>query len=137
MVPKLVRKLDGLKAYLALLPSQRAKLLNCNGSPGSRATPPPVHDERLGLRVHYGRKVFVDGIEHQEYHLLLNKNAQDRTIRELANKNPNKKWATASIPTKAEDRKKDNDEVINDLIGDLKDDINDGEASDDDTPDQK
>ena len=74
------------------------------------------------MRINYGRKIMVDGVEHQQYHVLLNKNAENRTIKELEAKFPNKKWATASIPTNTEDIE-DKTEVVGGLFDDLQDDL--------------
>lgn len=110
---------------------QKRKLINCAGAPGTRATPPFVHDPKIGARLHYGRKVMVNGVEHQQYHLMLNKNAEDKAIRELEKKYPNKKWATASFPAKAADREEDNEEVIDNMMEDIEEQINESDDEDD------
>lgn len=133
MVRKLLQTMYQLRAFVMRSEKQQEKLLNCNGSPGSRATPPPVHDAKLGARVNYGRKIMVDGVEHQQYHLLLNTNAEDRAIRELERVHPNKKWATATIPTNANDREEDMKETLTGIFDDFEDDINSDDDNEDDT----
>ena len=66
---------------------------------GSRAVPTQTakNDENIGLRLDYGKQYEKDGKRYSRLNLQVNKGAENPTLKELANKNSHKVWATADI----------------------------------------
>ncbi|KAL2785323.1 hypothetical protein BJX66DRAFT_343215 [Aspergillus keveii] len=80
--------LEALKNWVLGRSSQVTKLASGQGIAGTRAAPSQSgsNDMTIGSRLDNGEKVTKDGKEYKRYKWQINKNAQNATLKELANK---------------------------------------------------
>ena len=81
-------------------PSRIQKLANGTGAIGTRAAPTQngTNDKTIGSRLDYGENIVKGGKEHRRYKLQINKGADNKILKQLADKNSHKVWSTADIP---------------------------------------
>ena len=114
--------LETLKNWVLGRSSQVTKIASGQGIAGTRAAPTQSgpNDLKIGSRLDNGEKIVKDGKEHKRYKWQVNKNAENATLRELANKNSHKVWAEADIPINSGTSAKD---AVEQLFSDLKKDM--------------
>lgn len=76
------------------------KLASGQGIAGTRAAPSQSgsNDKTIGSRLDNGEKIMKDDKEYRRYKWQINKNAENATLKELANKDSHKVWSEADIP---------------------------------------
>lgn len=111
--------LQALKTRVLTVSSTRKKLLRPwvgdNSAAGNRVVPAKVHDAKIGVRIDRGEQV-GDKIK---ICLQPNINAENPTVRQLANENSHQNLAEAWVDT----TKPITDEVVEEVFDDLKDDL--------------
>lgn len=92
--------LEALKNWVLGRSSQVTKIAAGQGIAGSRAAPSQSgpNDSKIGSRLDNGEKLMKDGKEYKRYKWQVNKNAENATLKDLANKDSHKVWAEADIP---------------------------------------
>ncbi|KAJ9284671.1 hypothetical protein DTO021C3_7701 [Paecilomyces variotii] len=92
--------LDALKNWVLGRSSQVTKLASGQGIAGTRAAPSQSgsNDTTIGSRLDNGEKITKDGKEYKRYKWQINKNAENATLKELANKDSHRVWSEADIP---------------------------------------
>lgn len=92
--------LQSLKAWVFQSPSRIQKLAEGTGPMGTRAAPTQTgtNDKKIGSRLDFGEDIVKDGKEYKRYKLQINKGADNKTLRQLADKDSHKVWSTADIP---------------------------------------
>ncbi|RAQ44156.1 hypothetical protein AFGD_012536 [Aspergillus flavus] len=117
--------LEALKNWVLGRASHVAKIASGQGIPGTRAAPAQAgpNDSKIGSRLDNGEKLVKDGKEYKRYKWQVNKNANNATLKELANKDSHKVWAEADIPitSDASAAKAAVEELFEDLKKDMKD----------------
>lgn len=126
MAPRAVfRNLKSLRTWTKNRSSKVDMMVAGNGNAGSRATPTQTKasDELMGLRVHFGEEIMIGGKQHKRLHLKICKGASDPTLKDLANKDPNKEWSHADVPmnTPAADKETVFDQIWVDFETNMKD----------------
>ena len=93
-----------------------------NGTPGTRAAPArnANNDKRFGVRIDNGERVIKDGVEYKRYKMQANKEAENATIREMADKNPHKVLAVADLPIQEIGKSKGGSEIAEGAEGSSK-----------------
>lgn len=116
--------LKALRAWFAAAQSRMKQVVSGNGIPGHRAGPTQAsnNDAKIGARLDYGERFEQDGKGYQRVNFQLNKGAERTTIRELANKDPHKVWASADIRIDTAGRTVEEafDELFDDLDKDIR-----------------
>lgn len=93
------QSLEALKGWVLGRSSQVIKLASGQGIAGTRAAPSQSgsNDSTIGSRLDNGEKIVKDGKEYKRYKWQINKNAENATLKELANKDSHKVWSEADI----------------------------------------
>ncbi|KAJ5086508.1 hypothetical protein NUU61_007815 [Penicillium alfredii] len=116
--------LDALRKWILGRSSQVTKLASGQGIAGTRAAPSQSgpNDTKIGSRLDNGEKIVKEGKDYKRYKWQLNKNADNATLKELANKDSHKVWAEAdvSVTTDASAAKAAVEKLFEDLEKDLK-----------------
>ena len=96
----LKESLKSLKAWVFASPSRVKKIAEGQGTPGTRAAPAQAgtNDTKIGLRLDNGDKIVRDGKEYKRYKLQVNKDADNATLKDLANKDSHKVWSQTDVP---------------------------------------
>ncbi|KAJ6001654.1 hypothetical protein N7499_008847 [Penicillium canescens] len=115
-----IESLNKLKNWVLGRSSQVLKLAQGQGIAGTRAAPAQAgtNDTKIGSRLDHGEKVIKDGKEYKRYKWQLNKNAENSTLKELANKDSHKVWSEADVPVTSDTA--DEKERVEKLFADLK-----------------
>jgi hypothetical protein len=126
MVPRaLISGLGMLRLYTKAKDSQVTLMVSGNGNAGSRATPSMQHavEAKIGVRVTVGEIITILGKNYRQYHLQVCKGADNATLKDLANKDPNKKWSYANVPmdTSEADKEKLFDQIWVDMEANMMD----------------
>jgi hypothetical protein len=76
------------------------KIARGHGIPGTRAAPAQTgnNDKKIGSRLDNGETFTKDGKQYKRYKFQVNKGADDKTLKELADKNSHEVWAQADMP---------------------------------------
>jgi len=76
------------------------KMVGGNGTLGARLLPTQSgnNDAKIGGRVDNGERITQDSQPYKLYKYQLNKNAEDPSLRKLANQNPHKVYVTVKVP---------------------------------------
>ncbi|KAL9023352.1 MAG: hypothetical protein Q9196_007255, partial [Gyalolechia fulgens] len=120
----MLASLAKLKEWVMARPSQVAKVSQGLGTPGTRAAPAQtgVNDTRIGSRLDNAQTIIKeDGKQYKRYELQINKNADDPTLKKMANKDSHKVWAEALVPIGSDQSKAG--EIVEQLFDDLEADI--------------
>lgn len=121
-----LESLENLKNWVLGRASQISKLARGEGAAGTRAAPSQSgsNDTKIGSRLDHGEKLTKDGKEYRRYKWQINKNAENQTLKELANKDSHKVWAEADVPvtTDANETKAAVEKLFADLKTSMKDD---------------
>jgi len=104
---------EKVKAYIKDSQARIDKLLHGEGVPGHRAFPARGGnmDKKLGVRIDYGEKFELAGVEYQRFMLQANKGSDDKTLKEMANKDSHKVWSHADIPVRKVPKEEEDDAV--------------------------
>jgi len=123
MVNALQEALKALRAWFSAAKSRKALITKSEGQPGHRAGPTRFenNDKKIGARLDYGEKFKKDDKEFRRLNFQLNKDAERKTLKDLANKNPHEVWAKADVPL--DTGNKTEDEVFEDIFNDLEKDL--------------
>ena len=101
------------------------KISQGNGIAGTRAAPSQSGSNysTIGSRLDNGEKVLKNGAEYKRYKWQINKNANNPTLRELANKNSHKVWSEADVPINSDGSSAEADvgQLFEDLKANMKD----------------
>lgn len=110
-----------LKDWVKGSSGRMAKLVKGNGDLGTRAAPTRSgnNDKKIGGRLDFGPKIIKDGQDYQKIYFQLNKDAEDSTIKKLADKNSHQVWSEADIPIKEQPSNEEATEIIDDVFKDL------------------
>lgn len=94
-----LESLEQLKNWILGRNSQILKIAQGQGIAGTRAAPSQSgpNDTKIGSRLDNGEKFLKDNKEYKRYKWQLNKNADNATLKDLANKNSHQVWAEADI----------------------------------------
>ncbi len=117
-----------LKDWVNQSKSRRLKLIRGNGDVGTRAAPTRSgkNDENIGSRVDFGPIVVKDGNkEHRRFFFQLNKDADNSTIKKLAQKDSHKVWSSADIMVKENPTTEEVDESLERFFEELNDNMED------------
>ena len=114
--------LETLKKWVLESDSRVQKVAKGQGIPGTRAAPTQAgnNDKKIGSRLDNGETFTKDGKQYKRYKFQVNKGADDKSLRELADKNSHKVWAQADIPIGEEDDYTAVENLFADLEKDLK-----------------
>lgn len=99
--------------------SRAATLIKGTGIPGTRAFPArtKANDAKFGVRIDNGEIVVRNGQEYKQYKFQANKEAENSTIRKIAEKNPHGVLAVAEIRVIKDFTDEEADEIITDFFG--------------------
>ncbi|KAJ5975460.1 hypothetical protein N7481_009167 [Penicillium waksmanii] len=91
--------LTSVEEHVLACVSRGQTLLNGNGIAGTPATPNRGSDltKKWGIWIKNGEDIKVGDEVRKRYHLQFSKDAENPTIKKLANKDPSKKWSYADI----------------------------------------
>jgi hypothetical protein len=114
--------LETLKKWVLESDSRVQKIAKGQGIPGTRAAPTQAgnNDKKIGSRLDNGETFTKDGKQYKRYKFQVNKGADDKSLRELADKNSHKVWAQADIPVGELDDYTAVENLFADLEKDLK-----------------
>lgn len=89
-----------LKNWVMDSSSRMKKLASGTGDSGARAAPARTkkNDQNLGSRIDYGPMWKDDKTEYRRYNWQLNSDANDSSIKKLAQKDSHKVWSHANVP---------------------------------------
>jgi len=123
MVSAQQEALKALRAWFSAAKSRKALITKSEGQAGHRAGPTRAgnNDAKIGARLDYGEKFKKGNQDFLRLNFQINKGAERKTLKELANKNSHKVWATADVLLS--DNKKTEDEIFDDIFDDLKTDL--------------
>jgi hypothetical protein len=98
-----------------------SKLARGNGDLGTRAAPARSgnNDKKIGGRLDFGPKIIKNGQEYRKIFFQLNKDADDSTIKKLADKNSHQVWSEADIPIKEQPSNEEAAEIVDDVFTQL------------------
>ncbi len=113
--------LQSLKDWVLQSNYRIQKIANGQGTAGTRAAPAQAgnNDKIIGSRLDNGETFKKDGQEFKRYKFHVNKGADDKTLKDLANKDSHKVWAQADIPLGEADTR----DVVEQLFKDLEEDL--------------
>jgi len=113
--------LKKMKTWVFQSQSRVNRIAAGNGTAGTRAAPTQsgTNDHSIGLRLDNGETFLKDGKEHKRYKLQINKNANNKTLKELANKNSHRVYAEADVPLGAGNK----EDVVEKFFEDLEENI--------------
>lgn len=89
-----------LKDWVFLNQSRMKMIAEGQGTQGTRAAPTQAgtNDTKIGTRLDNGETIFKDGKEYKRYKLQVNKDAENSTLKQLANQDSHKVWSETDIP---------------------------------------
>ncbi|KAH7397043.1 hypothetical protein DE146DRAFT_756721 [Phaeosphaeria sp. MPI-PUGE-AT-0046c] len=92
--------LQDLKNWVFQSNSRVQKIASGQGTAGTRAAPAQAgnNDKKIGSRLDNGEIFNKDGRQYKRYKFQVNKGADDKTLKDLADKNSHKVWAQADLP---------------------------------------
>lgn len=98
------------------------EIANGQGIPGTRAAPAQAgnNDKKIGSRLDNGETFTKGGKQYKRYKFQVNKGADDKTLKELADKDPHKVWTQADISIGEEDDYMAVEKLFADMEKDLK-----------------
>ena len=98
------------------------KIAKGQGIPGTRAAPTQAgnNDKKIGSRLDNGEAFTKGGKQYKRYKFQVNKGADEKTLKELADKDSHKVWAQADMPIGEEDDYTAVENLFADLEKDLK-----------------
>ncbi|KAJ4992999.1 hypothetical protein SVAN01_01351 [Stagonosporopsis vannaccii] len=113
--------LQSLKDWVFQSKSRVQKIASGQGTAGTRAAPAQsgTNDKTIGSRLDNGETFDKDGRQYKRYKFQVNKGADDKTLKDLANKDSHKVWAQADLPLGEGDAP----EVVEQLFKDLEKDL--------------
>lgn len=93
------------------------KIANGQGTAGTRAAPAQSdnNDKKIGSRLDSGEQLIKDGKEYKRYKFQVNKGADDKTLKKLADKDSHTVWAEADMPLGEADIHKTVEQLFDDL----------------------
>ena len=127
---------ESIRQLRALLPTggSKEKMFAAvqAGELGTRVLPAKgtKHNKIIGIRMDRGKRYFKDGEERQSFNIQVNKEAEDPTLRKLAQKDSHKIWAMADI---AVGPKEDPTQAVNDFFDRLEASVDDGPSNAEDS----
>jgi SRSO17 transposase len=108
--------LSALKKWLTASTSRMKTVVSSSGTAGYRAAPAQSgnNDAKIGSRLDYGERFEKDGKTFQRLNWQLNKDAENSTLKKLAQQDSHYTWSTADVevvnnPTKDEVKTKAED----------------------------
>ena len=120
-----LESLEKLKNWVLGRASQVTKISQAQGVPGTRAAPSQAgsNDSRIGSRLDNAETITKDGKEYKRYKWQVNKNADNPTLKELANKDSHRVWSQADIPINSDtsNAKADVEQLFADLEANMED----------------
>ncbi|KAH9212238.1 hypothetical protein DL95DRAFT_509343 [Leptodontidium sp. 2 PMI_412] len=113
--------LIALKDWVFLSKSRVQSIADGRGIPGTRAAPAQSgnNDKDIGSRLDNGESFTKDGKQYKRYNFQVNKGADDKTLKKLANQNSHKVWAQADVPIGEGDAMTTVEKLFDDLEKDL------------------
>ncbi|KAF9730358.1 hypothetical protein PMIN06_009056 [Paraphaeosphaeria minitans] len=117
MSRSLKNSLQSLKKWVFQSDSRVTKIANGQGTPGTGVAPAQSgnNDKKIGSRLDNGETVLKDGKEYKRYKFQVNKGAEDKTLKELADKDSHKVYAHADMPIGEVDKRKAVENLFEDL----------------------
>ncbi|KAF2259615.1 hypothetical protein CC78DRAFT_620902 [Lojkania enalia] len=114
--------LESLKTWVFQSNSRVQKIANGQGTAGTRAAPAQSgnNDKKIGSRLDNGEAFTKNGKQYKRYKFQVNKGADDKTLKQLADKDSHKVWAQADMPIGDTDARKAVEQLFDDLEKDLK-----------------
>ncbi|DAA72767.1 TPA_exp: Uncharacterized protein A8136_5436 [Trichophyton benhamiae CBS 112371] len=113
MSSRMIASVNSIKTWVMSSKGRMVKIAKGSGTAGTRAAPTQsgTNDEKMGGRLDFGERFEKDGKVYCRFNFQLNKNAENKTLRDLARDNTHKKWSSAEIeisenPTEDEAREK-------------------------------
>ncbi|KAH9871023.1 hypothetical protein J1614_006597 [Plenodomus biglobosus] len=93
----LKRSIQDLKTWVFQSRSRVQLIANGQGTAGTRAAPAQSgnNDKKIGSRLDNGENFTKDDKEYKRYKLQVNKGAEDKTLKRLADKDSHTVWAQA------------------------------------------
>jgi len=109
--------LDNLRIWVFTSESRILQIANGQGIAGTRAAPTQAgtNDTKIGSRLDNGETFTKDGIDYKRFKFQVNKDADNKTLKELARKDAHKVWAEADMPIGQADRRGTVEKVFTDL----------------------
>lgn len=94
-----VISLSELKRWVTSSVSRMKTVVGGNGTAGFRAAPTRSgnNDQKIGSRLDYGEKFLKDGKTYQRLNWQLNKDAENSTLKKLAQQDSHYVWSTADV----------------------------------------
>ncbi|KAF2496249.1 hypothetical protein BU16DRAFT_526754 [Lophium mytilinum] len=122
MSRSLKTSLQSLKTWVFQSPSRVQKIASGQGTAGTRAAPTQAgpNDKSIGSRLDNGETFTKNGKQYKRYKFQVNKGANDKTLKQLADKDSHKVWAQADMPLGEADAHKATEALFDDLEKDLK-----------------
>ncbi|KAK2855627.1 hypothetical protein FQN49_005007 [Arthroderma sp. PD_2] len=125
MSSRIIASIGSIKTWVMSSKGRMVKLAKGTGVAGSRAAPTQAgtNDEKMGGRVDFGERFERNGKIYCRYTFQLNKNAENKTLRTLAQQDTHRKWSHGEIevtenPT--EDQAKEKTlELFDDIVANL------------------
>ena len=113
--------LQDLKNWVLQSNSRVQTIAAGQGTAGTRAAPTQSgnNDKKIGSRLDNGEVFNKDGKSYKRYKFQVNKGADDRTLKDLADKNSHKVWAQADLPLGEADPRGTVERLFQDLDKDL------------------
>lgn len=113
--------LENLRKWVLTSESRIQRIASGQGVAGTRATPAQAgsNDTKIGSRLDNGETFTKDGKEYKRYKFQVNKGADNKTLKELANKDSHKVWAEADMPVGEDDGRASVENLFADLEKDL------------------
>ena len=123
MARALKDSLKDLKTWVFQSPSRVKNIAEGKGSPGTRAAPAQAgtNDSKIGSRLDYGEKIVKGGKEYRRYEFQVNKNAENLTLKQLANKDSHKVWSQTDVPIEEGSADETVEQMFEDLEANMKD----------------
>lgn len=121
MVRAINESIVALKAWFEVSEKRFAKILSAQGVIGKRAAPTQAkdNDRTIGTRLDFAGKITKDGTEHQRYHMQVNKDAHDPTLKKFAANDSHQVWSYADVPLEPP-KEKTREQLFEDLFVELK-----------------
>ena len=118
MVSAIVAGARGLREYILQTPSRAIAFVKSQGTAGQRFAPKQSgnNDAKFGCRLDNGEVFIKDAKQYMRYKFQLNKNAENKTLKEHASKDSHKVWAQVDVEVKENPTQEESESAVNEAF---------------------